>query len=280
MAYGKVDRRIWNDAKFRGLGDDGQLVFLMLLTHPHMTSAGAMRSNLPGLAAEKGWTLERFRKAFEAASKAGMAEYDEAAGMVAIPNYLKHNKPSNPNQVKGCAYALEMLPECQLKQSVANRCLNGITWDSEWLKDGLDKPFRTQEQEQEIEQQQEKALDNSPAVQQRTKTTSTEGDGGTKRRTKLELTELPAPWAEIAKGLLPAGADSKNEFAKFRDHHVGKGTLAADWPATWRTWCRKATEFAPRGARSGLDAQRALEARNEAATANWKPPVDDAGTPP
>jgi hypothetical protein len=26
------------------------------------------------------------------------------------------------------------------------------------------------------------------------------------------------------------------QFEKFCSHHQGKGTLAADWPATWRTW--------------------------------------------
>lgn len=30
------------------------------------------------------------------------------------------------------------------------------------------------------------------------------------------------------------------EAEAFRDHHVGAGTLAADWPATWMTWVRRA----------------------------------------
>lgn len=34
--------------------------------------------------------------------------------------------------------------------------------------------------------------------------------------------------------------DAQNQAQAFRDYHVGKGTLAADWPATWRTWMRNA----------------------------------------
>jgi len=47
--YRKVDPRIWNDAKFRSLDDQGKLAFFFLLTHPHMTAIGAMRASIPGL---------------------------------------------------------------------------------------------------------------------------------------------------------------------------------------------------------------------------------------
>lgn len=41
--------------------------------------------------------------------------------------------------------------------------------------------------------------------------------------------------------------DWRLQTQQFADHHRGKGTLAADWEATWRTWIRNAgTRFAPR----------------------------------
>ena len=61
--YRKVDPRIWNDAKFRDLSDSAKLIFFMLLTHPNMTSIGAMRGTIAGLAEELGWELEAFRDA-------------------------------------------------------------------------------------------------------------------------------------------------------------------------------------------------------------------------
>lgn len=36
---------------------------------------------------------------------------------------------------------------------------------------------------------------------------------------------------------------SGDEAAKFRDHHSGKLTMSADWPASWRTWARNAIKF-------------------------------------
>ena len=44
--YRKVDPKIWNDEKFRELSDSAKLLFLFLLTHPHMTPLGAMRATV------------------------------------------------------------------------------------------------------------------------------------------------------------------------------------------------------------------------------------------
>lgn len=38
------------------------------------------------------------------------------------------------------------------------------------------------------------------------------------------------------------------ELAKFRDYWAaqpGQKGVKADWPATWRNWCRRATEATP-----------------------------------
>lgn len=274
MGYAKVERRIWNDRKFMELTDDGRMVFLFLMTHPHMTSVGAMRATMPGLAEELRWPLERFRDGFETLSERYMAAFDEAAGMVALPNYLKHNAPANPNVVKGWLSALELLPECDLKRDVINRCINRIETVQAWVSEGLAKPFRNMEQEQYQEQEQKQTPDKNPPEKLRTEEASSVG---TKRRTKLELDSLPEAWRPVGMTLLPPGADVDAEFGKFRDHHQGKGTLAADWPATWRTWCRRAADFGPRAPRSS---QAAVADGNDTRTRGWTPPVDDAGTPP
>jgi hypothetical protein len=62
--YRKVSVQIWNDALFRTFTDDGKLAFLFVLTHPQMTSLGAMRATVAGLAAELGWKPQRLREAF------------------------------------------------------------------------------------------------------------------------------------------------------------------------------------------------------------------------
>jgi hypothetical protein len=119
--YRKIDPRIWNDEKFRGLTDNGKLAFLFLLTHPHMTSLGAMRATLGGLGEELGWAPEAFREAFREASARGMAEVDAAARMIALPNFIRYNSPESPNVIKAWIGALDLLPECRLKALVIAR---------------------------------------------------------------------------------------------------------------------------------------------------------------
>lgn len=36
------------------------------------------------------------------------------------------------------------------------------------------------------------------------------------------------------------------EWRKFRDHHLAKGTLMADWAAAWRTWLGNIAQFQPK----------------------------------
>ena len=139
--YRKVDPRIWNDAKFSGLSDEAKLLFFMLLTHPSMTALGAMRGTLPGLAAEIGWSAEGFLKAFQEVSEKGMAEHDERACLVALPKFLKYNPPESPNVVKAWAAAVDMLPECELKNRVIARAKSFAEGMSEGFAKALPEAF-------------------------------------------------------------------------------------------------------------------------------------------
>jgi hypothetical protein len=74
-----------------------------------------------------------------------------------------------------------------------------------------------------------------------------------KRRTKPR-TALAADW-EIVEGdacyqsAIDAGMtwDEMNlEEKKFKAHHQAKGSLMADWPAAWRTWCCNFVAFKAR----------------------------------
>src|SRR5690606_2482048 len=119
--------RVWNDAKFISLSMEGKLAWFMLLTHPSMTSLGAIRATPEGLASElsagaegfpEGFRegfREAFREAFQDIIDKGMADYDPKANLMVLPNFLKYNKPESPNVVKAWACAAEMLPECDLK---------------------------------------------------------------------------------------------------------------------------------------------------------------------
>lgn len=77
----------------------------------------------------------------------------------------------------------------------------------------------------------------------------------------FELTEARKATAKAE------GADAEREFAKFRDHWLaaaGQNARKHDWDAAWRNWCRKSSDFKPRGS-----------ATTEVSTLNWRPPPDE-----
>jgi hypothetical protein len=161
--YRKVDPRIWNDAKFMALSNNGKLVFFFLLTHPNMTALGAMRGNIPGLSAEIGWTEKAFREAFQEGSTKGMVLHNEKASFFWLPKFMKYNRPESPNVVKAWASSVDLLPECDLlfqAISTACSCAEGL---GEAFAEALPKAFAKtmpyQEQEQEQEQEHEQKQD-------------------------------------------------------------------------------------------------------------------------
>jgi hypothetical protein len=177
--YRKIDPRIWNDEKFRALSDDGKLAFLFFLTHPHMTALGAMRGTLPGLAAELGWGAKRFTAAAKESIDLGIVEACDTASWIGIPNFLRYNEPEGPNSViKAWVAALDLLPECQQKRHLIQRCRHYLQARSENFRDAMGdgiwnafsdatpdaKPKPCEIQEKEPEREPEPNKDSVPPV--------------------------------------------------------------------------------------------------------------------
>jgi hypothetical protein len=177
--YRKIDTKIWNDENFEDLSDDSKLTFLLILTHPYMTAIGAMRTTIPGLAAELGWSLKRFRVAIQPLLSKGMIELNEQACYLALPNLLRYNEPEGPNSVtKAWPQALSLIPECPEKATLITRCQTYLNGRSDAFRlaigdamrhampDGISyakpKPYPIQEQEPEQEPEQNK--ETPPAV--------------------------------------------------------------------------------------------------------------------
>lgn len=158
VKYRKISTRFWCDAKVMSLSDDGQLLFLFVLTHPQMTSVGAMRASVSGLASEKRWELERAAKGFGELFRNGMAEYDESTSSLVLPNFIKHNPPENINVVKAWRKAFDELPESKLITQHYQRVRVFLKLYHEPYMELFNEPFRNgmpiQEQEQEQEQEQ------------------------------------------------------------------------------------------------------------------------------
>ena len=221
--YRKISPCIWNDAKVRGLSDKGKLTLFLLLTHPNMTSLGALRANLPGLACELGWKTSVFARAFRELLDCGMARQDADAQLIWFPKFLKHNAPESPNVVRGWAAAFEELPECPLKLDVLagawatlaafgegfrdafrevfgeilpKPCEKLSASLPEILSEGFRQPCPNQEQEQEQEQEQKKTP--SPLTSSRKPYTTRRGEE-----------HGPAAQPVMASGTACAGADAR-----------------------------------------------------------------------
>lgn len=164
--YRKISVQIWNDQKFRQLSDDGKLVFIFVLTHPHMSAIGGMRGTTEGLAAELKWSPKRLSEAFREATERDMVRYDEEACLMILPNFIKHNRPESPNVVVSWQKAFEEMPESYLKfelfqcierQSAAFPDTFAKAFGS--LREAFEKSMPNQEQEQEQEQDKQPLSD-------------------------------------------------------------------------------------------------------------------------
>jgi hypothetical protein len=122
-----------------------------------MTAIGAMRASIPGLAAEIRWAEKAFREAFREVCSKGMAEHDETASLMWLPNFIRYNPPESPNVVKAWVGSLELLPECDLLSRVVSGSVAFAQAMNKGFADALPEAFTKgmPYQEQEQEQKQE-----------------------------------------------------------------------------------------------------------------------------
>jgi len=236
--YRKIDVRIWNDEKFRTLSDKGKLLFLFLLTHPHLTPVGTLRITKEGMAAELSWELKGFDIPFLELFRKGLIKYDHEAACVVVPNFLKYNPPENPNVVKSWEKVIDLIPECRLKVEL-------FQYITDWIK-GFPEPFRkampnpypkgmpNQEPEPEQEQEQEQELKDKNIPLSPPKKTKTP---------KKEPTSLPADFGisdAVKKWATEKGYWMLEEHLEaFIDYAKARGKEYVDWDAAFRKAIRE-----------------------------------------
>jgi hypothetical protein len=118
--FSKIDRRMWNDAKFNRLSRPqpcGQSLWTYLLTNPAVGPIPGLYSAGAAMLAEAlGWSTEAFRESFQELLREGLVKADFQARLLWIPNAIRYNQPENPNVVKGWQCSWDELPECELKR--------------------------------------------------------------------------------------------------------------------------------------------------------------------
>lgn len=238
--YRKVDTRVWNDAKFRALTNTGKLLFLFLVTHPGLTALGAMRGTVVGLSDELS-TDDDLHEDWAGLIGSGMVEYDPEARFVALPNFLRYNRPESPNVIRSWVKGFDLLPECELRDKTLARaalCAGSCG-------EGFLKAFReafpqaspqgsaqaSPNQEQEQEQEQEHVGGTPPTTPG---ALAPEGEGGDEHaedgepeatipaapapgqaaRVPIDPTPAPTPAPSTAPALAPAPAEPTRKPAK------------------------------------------------------------------
>jgi len=121
MRYAKVDLRLWHDSRFRGFGPpaaNAQFLFLYLLTSPAKTLIpGVLRERFSTVFQQFGWSERAGLAQVAALAEVGMISFED--DLIWLPNALSHNRPSNPNVVRGWRKAYDAeLPECGLRELI------------------------------------------------------------------------------------------------------------------------------------------------------------------
>lgn len=116
--YRKIDPRMWRaDAKVRSFSNEAKLLWCYLLTGPETTSLpGVVPVPRSSLQEYFGWSDDRFGEVFGELFRSGVADADWEAGLVFLPNALRHNAPANDNVIKGWRLPWDEAPECPLKE--------------------------------------------------------------------------------------------------------------------------------------------------------------------
>ncbi len=148
--YSRVSRRVWNDAAFRALSPmppSGAGLFLRLLTGPELSCIpGLFQAWEGGLAQALRWSLADLQRCLKEITDGDLARVDRDAGLVWLPNGIRHNEPHSPNVILSWRVAWTELPDCELKVEAAAGLMawaeeKGKAW-SEAMSKVVGKPSR------------------------------------------------------------------------------------------------------------------------------------------
>ena len=235
--YRKVSCQIWLDQKFLSLSDDAKLVFMLILTHPNLSSFGAMKASPASLTDELGWLTERLSEAFQEVLAKGLVQYDKSARLLVLPNFIKHNKPASPNVVTSWLGGYKELPECDLKDELFHTLKGYAEAMSEAFQEAFRKAFgeasrkavgnqRTESSKQETEN---KSKDCPP-------------DGGAPKKPKSRKTSIPENFSISDRVSAWAATKGHNRLEERLEHFVSRCKMAGyqyvDWDEAFMTAIR------------------------------------------
>lgn len=144
MRYGVVKATFWTDPKVEGLSLHAKAIFLHFLTCPELTIVGLVNVS-PGIMGYRlGMDTTSVLLAIKELEGIGAVKSDYENQVFWVVNFMKHNKPLGPKQIKGCVSCLKLYEFTTLSKDL-----------SKTYRSSIQEVCKPQEQEQVHEQEHE-----------------------------------------------------------------------------------------------------------------------------
>lgn len=121
--YGKLYSEFWTSSDIQSMSDTGKILAAYLLTCHHSNIIGCFRLPDGYVADDLNWSSERVSEGFDELFEKGFSTRDKQSKWVVIHNYIKWNRPENPNQVKASEKAFDTVPSNCVVKPILARCL-------------------------------------------------------------------------------------------------------------------------------------------------------------
>ena len=249
-AYRCVEVLLWKEPRFIQLSDDGKLVYFHLYTNGFTTSLGIYAQSMEGLAADIGWTIDRYRKPFRELLTADMVRYDDALLVVWLPGFFeaKHNLPKNANELAGRVKVLESIPDAS---TVKGEFLQSLIRLRERLPKGCARVVDTVTGtvSETVPDTQTEKTGTTCNREPGTGNPNRKGEWPRATRTCPEDFELDDADRTAALDAGMTEVEIERQLSKFRRYHFP--VPHKRWHDVWRNWVLRADDFTPqRGGKS------------------------------
>lgn len=203
-----VNRRVWNDEKFRLFSDDGRLLWLYCLTNPHMNGLGCYVMSKATMADDLQWPMKRLERTFSELLANKVLRYDPHTRLLLLPHYLRYNRTfKNERSKVAVLRQIEHLPKCSILQEFIKLANSYLTVSEElancYLNVGSDTETYTEtEKETETRELSANAEPSLPASQKVTSQELAESWNEICGSEGFPLIELPMNGSRLKKATL------------------------------------------------------------------------------
>lgn len=113
--FKSINTSIVNGKEFKSLKPGAKLLFFQLLCHPAMNSVGCIRMTFNELADYVGGSPDVVEEICDYLCCTEIIDIDKNMAVISIRDYVRHNRPRNPNIVKSWIKIFKELPPCAPK---------------------------------------------------------------------------------------------------------------------------------------------------------------------